>query len=61
MNLGNMIKNAAGRYAGRTRGTAGRAPSAGRYNAPAGRAPGTAGGGIADGITRRIMGMLKRR
>jgi hypothetical protein len=60
MNLGNIIKNAAGRYAGRTRGTTGRTPSAGRYNAPAGRTPGT-GGGAAGGLTRRIMGMLKRR
>lgn len=61
MNLGNIIKNAAGRYAGRTRGTTGRTPGAGRYNTPAGRAPGTSGGGVAGGLTRRIMGMLKRR
>ncbi|MCU1555814.1 MAG: hypothetical protein JWM13_3300 [Arthrobacter sp.] len=61
MNLGNIIKNAAGRYAGRTRGTTGRTPGAGRYNAPAGRAPGSAGSGVAGGISRRILEMLKRR
>lgn len=59
MNLGNIIKNAAGR-AGRTRGTTGR-PGVGRSTTPVGRTPGTTGGGAAGGITRRIMGMLKRR
>jgi hypothetical protein len=61
MNLGNIIKNAAGRYAGRTRGTTGRTQAAGRYSPPAGRAPSTTGGDVAGAITRRILGMLKRR
>lgn len=59
MNLGNIIKNAAGRYAGRTGGTTSRTSGTGRYDASAGR---TAGGtGVAGEISRRIKGMLKRR
>lgn len=59
MNLGNIIKNAAGRYAGRTGGTTSRAPGTGRYGTSAGRTAG--GSGVTGEISRRIKGMLKRR
>jgi hypothetical protein len=60
MNLGSMIKNAAGRFAGRT-GTGGTARGTG-LNA-AGRTPGTTGaaGAWPGGVAGRIMGMLRRR
>ena len=60
MNLGSMIKNAAGRFAGRT-GTGGAARGTG-LNA-ARRTPGTTGaaGARPGGVAGRIMGMLRRR
>ncbi|GKV74749.1 MULTISPECIES: hypothetical protein [Pseudarthrobacter] len=60
MNLGSMIKNAAGRFAGRT-GTGGAARGTG-LNAT-GRTPGTTGaaGARPGGAAGRIMGMLRRR
>ena len=60
MNLGSMIKNAAGRFAGRT-GTGGTARGTG-LNA-AGRTPGLAPGApvVPGGVAGRIMGMLRRR
>ena len=61
MNLGSMIKNAAGRFAGRT-GTGGTARGTG-LNAT-GRTPGTTGAAGArpgGGVAGRIMGMLRRR
>ena len=60
MNLGSMIKNAAGRFAGRT-GTGGAARGTG-LNAT-GRTPGTTGaaGARPGGVAGRITGMLRRR
>ncbi|HET7783947.1 hypothetical protein PV768_17025 [Pseudarthrobacter sp. CC4] len=60
MNLGSMIRNAAGRFSGRT-GTAGTTRRTG-LNAT-GRAPGTTGpaGARTGGVTGKIMGMLRRR
>ncbi|WP_104044592.1 hypothetical protein [Arthrobacter sp. ZGTC412] len=62
MNLGSMIKNAAGRFAGRS-GTGGTARGTG-LNAT-GRTPNTTGavGGRpgTGGVASKIMGMLKRR
>jgi hypothetical protein len=60
MNLGSMIRNAAGRFAGRT-GTAGTTRRTG-LNAT-GRAPGTTGtaGARSGGMAGKIMGMLRRR
>ncbi|WP_458781901.1 hypothetical protein [Arthrobacter sp. D3-16] len=62
MNLGSMIRNAAGRFAGRS-GTGGTVRGTG-MNA-AGRTPNTTGamGGRAGtgGMASKIMGMLKRR
>ena len=60
MNLGSMIKNAAGRFAGRT-GTGGTARGTG-LNA-ARRTPGTTGaaGARPGGVAGRIMVMLRRR
>lgn len=61
MNLGSMIKNAAGRFAGRT-GTGGTARGTG-LNAT-GRTPGTTGAAgtrPGGGVAGRIMGMLRRR
>ena len=62
MNLGSMIRNAAGRFAGRS-GTGGTARGTG-LNAT-GRTPNTTGavGGRpgTGGMASKIMGMLKRR
>ncbi|MEV8131502.1 hypothetical protein AB0O54_10200 [Pseudarthrobacter oxydans] len=59
MNLGSMIKNAAGRFAGRT-GTGGAARGTG-LNAT-GRTPGATGAaGARPGGVAGIMGMLRRR
>ncbi|PNI09709.1 hypothetical protein CXX84_05585 [Arthrobacter sp. AFG7.2] len=60
MNLGSMIRNAAGRFAGRT-GTSGTTRGTG-LNAT-GRTPGTTGaaGARTGGVAGRIMGMLRRR
>ncbi|ADX73227.1 hypothetical protein FJ661_00845 [Pseudarthrobacter phenanthrenivorans] len=60
MNLGSMIRNAAGRFSGRT-GTSGTVRGSG-LNAP-GRTPGTTGapGARTGGVAGRIMGMLRRR
>jgi hypothetical protein len=59
MNLGSMIRNAAGRFGGRT-GTGGTARRPGM--GAAGRTPHTTGamGGRQGSIANRIMGMLKR-
>lgn len=60
MNLGSMIRNAAGRFSGRA-GTAGTTRRTG-LNAT-GRAPGTPGaaGARTGGLAGKIMGMLRRR
>ena len=60
MNLGSMIKNAAGRFAGRT-GTGGTARGTGLKAAR--RTPGTTGaaGARPGGVAGTIMGMLRRR
>jgi hypothetical protein len=62
MNLGSMIRNAAGRFAGRS-GTGGTARGTG-MNAT-GRTPHTTGGMAGrpgtGGMASKIMGMLKRR
>ncbi|TLM87507.1 hypothetical protein [Pseudarthrobacter sp. NamE5] len=60
MNLGSMIRNAAGRFSGRT-GTGGTVRRPG-MNAT-GRTPGTTGaaGARSGGVANRIMGMLRRR
>ncbi|WP_411373446.1 hypothetical protein ACLH0K_09815 [Arthrobacter sp. MPF02] len=59
MNLGSMIRNAAGRLSGRT-GTTG--TGRGYRMNTAGRTPRTTGaaGGRAEGMAHRIMGMLRR-
>lgn len=62
MNLGSMIRNAAGKFAGRS-GTGGRGRSTG-MNAT-GRTPNTTGamggGSGTGGMARKIMGMLNKR
>lgn len=63
MNLGNIIRDAAGRYTGRTRGSgSGRGTrgmnTGGRARNTTGGVSGRAGSG---GIAGKILGMLKRR